>query len=124
MKTFYAFDKAHAAGFVGPPLKEAVGLSDFFDSDVSPMAQVYIDLVGTLFLMANADLYLGTPYSPFFESPSHPTFLDRARGAIDAMLENKDLVPKLQANFFFLRESLGREALVGNEPFTEVTRLN
>jgi hypothetical protein len=120
MKTFYAFDKAHPAGFVGPPLKDAVGLSDFFDSDVSPAAQVYIDLVGTLFLMANAELYLGTPYSPFFESPSHPTFLDRARGAIDAVLENKDLAPKLQANFLFLRESLGREALVGNEPFTEV----
>jgi hypothetical protein len=120
MKKFYAFDKEHKGGLVGPPLREAVGLSEAFDHDIDPSEQVYVDLVGTLFLMANATLYLRTPYSPFFESDSHPTFLDRAQGAIEAVLENQSLEPKLKANFLFLRASLRREATVARLSFTEV----
>jgi len=119
MQRFYSFDKAHHGGIVGEPLRDAVGISEFFDHDIGPANQVYIDLIGTLFMMADYNLYLGTPYSPFFEDSNHPTFLDRAKGAIDAVLEN-DIHPKLAANFQFLKESLNREAGVGTRRFTEI----
>jgi hypothetical protein len=119
MKKLYALDKLRGSPLVGKPLREAVGLSDFFNPNIDPGTQVYVDLVGALFMMADMNLYLATPYSPFFESSSHPTFLDRARSAIVAVLEDPTLDPKIRANFLFLRESLARESDVGLLAFRE-----
>lgn len=120
LEKFYTYDRQHGDRLVGEPLREAVGLSDFFDGDIEPRTQVYVDLVGTLFMMANFNLYLDTPYSPFSENTTHPAFLERARGAVTAALTVAALPPKLRANFSFLRESLAREASVRREPFVEV----
>jgi hypothetical protein len=120
LRKFYALDKKGKGGLVGDPLREAVGLSEFFDPDIDPQTHAYVDLVGAFFMMANFNLYLDTPYSPFFESVSHPTFLNRARGAIDALFELRELSPKFRANFALLRESLKREESVATQPFVEI----
>jgi hypothetical protein len=121
MRLFYELAKRRGTGLVGEPLREAAGLSTFFNPSIAPAAQVYVDLVGALFMMNNMYLYLGTPYSPFHRSGTHPSLLDRSAGAIDTALADRKLVdPAIRANFVFLRESLAREESIGRQSFVEV----
>jgi hypothetical protein len=119
METFYAFDRTHEH-LVGDPQLDLIGGSITLGPAIPPQAQVFADLAGTLFVMSVFNLHLNTPYSPFFQDKLHPTFLDRAQGAIAAMLERSELNDDLKGNLAALRASLAREASVGKLSFKEV----
>ncbi|MCP1913424.1 hypothetical protein J2R96_005904 [Bradyrhizobium elkanii] len=116
METFYAFDRTHDQ-LVGDPQLDLIGGSIALGPAIPPRAQVFADLAGTLFVMSVFNLHLNTPYSPFFQDKVHPTFLDRAQGAIAAMLERPELNDDLKGNLASLRASLAREASVGKLSF-------
>jgi hypothetical protein len=119
MEKFYAYDREHLR-LVSQPLIDLIGGSSFFGPNVSPETQVYVDLAGTLFVMSVFNFYLNTPYSPFFTDRLHPSFLDRAQGAIDAILERPALNQQLRGNLRSLRASLTRTMRIGQLPFKEI----
>jgi hypothetical protein len=119
METFYAFDRTHDH-LVGDPQLDLIGGSITLGPAIPPQAQIFADLAGTLFVMSVFNLHLNTPYSPFFQDKLHPTFLDRAQGAIAAMLERPELNDDLKGNLASLRASLTREASAGKLSFKEV----
>lgn len=120
LRKFYALDRTRGSGLVQPPLIELVGGSALVREDLSPEEQVYVDLAGALFIMSVWNLYLGTPYSPFYHDAEHPTFLDRTATALKALRGRDDIGAELRSNLAFLSASVERESAVGGRTFTEV----
>lgn len=120
LQVFYRWNSANAMGLVGPMLADAVGISEFFGPTITDDERVWVDVTGMLFTMSMMNLFISTPYSPFFESASHPTFLDRARSLLRTVLENNALQPALRDHFSFFTEVFTRQRDVSRRSFVEI----
>jgi hypothetical protein len=120
LQALYRWDAAHGHQLVGAPLNDTIGLSEFFGPKISDEDRVWVDLTGMLWAMSVMNLFISTPYSPYFTDEAHPTYLDRAASLVSTVLSSQKLIPALHDHLAFFQASFRREAEVAQIPFVEV----
>jgi hypothetical protein len=114
-----AYTADAAAGFRHTADTAAEVLDLSLARDAPATERVAVDLTGMVASMSIFNLFISTPYGPFYRDRTHPPFLARAQNALGG-LRHVPLPPPVHARVLFFSAALVRQASTAGAAAAEV----